>query len=91
MKWFKSVLKEAPTLWKCIFIIGFIISSALIVVSFILPPKGIIDPSVLKAVGEILAYPTVFSACECIFTGLGVKVTKGDTSIEVTGNSVEKD
>lgn len=89
MNTLKYIVKEAPALWKIIFIICFILSASLIVISFYLPPMGEIEPTVLQAVGELLAFPTVFAACECIMTGLGVKITKGDTTVEVKGKNDE--
>ena len=34
-----------------------IVALCLMVASFVLPPAGTIDPSVLQAVGEILVFP----------------------------------
>lgn len=56
---------------------------ALFVASFIVPPTGVIDPSVLKAVAWIFAFATLAEAREAIMEGLGVKLTHGDTVIEV--------
>jgi len=41
--------------WICL-----IISVSLIIASFVLPPIGIIDNSVLAAVGELFAFGTLF-------------------------------
>ncbi len=51
--------------------------------SFIVPPTGIIDPSVLKAVALLFAFATLAEAREAIREGLGVKLTHGQTTIEV--------
>ena len=51
--------------------------------SFIVPPMGEIDPSVLKAGGIIFAFASLAEAREAIIEGLGVKVTHGSTTIEV--------
>lgn len=51
--------------------------------SFIVPPMGEIDPSVLKAGGIIFAFAALAEAREAIIEGLGVKVTHGSTTIEV--------
>lgn len=55
----------------------------LIVASFIVPPTGIIDPSVLKAAAWLFAFATLAEAREAIREGLGVKLTHGSTTIEV--------
>lgn len=60
------------------------ISILLIVVSFLMPPKGEISPSVLRAVGEIFAFATLAVVREAIKEGLSVKASKGDASIEIT-------
>ena len=63
------------------------ISLLLIVGGFLLPPMGIIDGSVLTAVGELLMFgvlaqvPSLISAAK---NGKSVKISKGDFSAEVT-------
>ena len=58
-------------------------SIALFVASFIVPPTGVIDPSILKAVALMFAFATLAEAREAIREGLGVKLTHGQTTIEV--------
>ena len=63
------------------------ISLLLIVGGFLLPPMGIIDGSVLTAVGELLMFgvlaqvPALINAAK---NGKSVKISKGDFSAEVT-------
>lgn len=59
---------------------------ALFIASFLVPPMGTIDPSVLKAGGEIFAFAALIELREAIIEGLGVKLTHGDTVIEVYDN-----
>lgn len=56
---------------------------ALFVASFIVPPTGVIDPSILKAAAFLFAFATLAEAREAIREGLGVKLTHGHTTIEV--------
>lgn len=56
---------------------------ALLTASFIVPPTGIIDPSILKAAAILFAFATLAEAREAIREGLGVKLTHGHTTIEV--------
>lgn len=56
---------------------------ALFTASFIVPPTGIIDPSVLKASGILFGFAALAEAREAILEGLGVKVTHGDTTIVI--------
>lgn len=57
-----------------------------------LPPKGAIDPSMFKAAGYLFAFATLLVTREAIREGLGVKLTHGDTVVQVgdvDGNSNE--
>ena len=65
-------------LWVCL---GMTI--LLFVVSFMLPPKGAIDPSIFKAAGFLFGFASLFELREAIREGLGVKLTHGDTTIEI--------
>lgn len=65
-------------LWVCM-----IASIALLVASFIVPPMGEISPSVLKAGSLIFAFAALMEVREAITEGLGVKLTHGDTTVEV--------
>ena len=56
---------------------------ALFVASFIVPPTGVIDPSILKAAAFLFAFATLAEAREAVREGLGVKLTHGQTTIEV--------
>jgi hypothetical protein len=56
----------------------------LIVGGFFVPPMGIIDGSVLTAVGELLLFPTLLYGYRAIELGLRVKFQKGETSIEIS-------
>ena len=83
MREFRTITKRVSTsttiaLWICmITTIGLFITSAL------LPPKGAIDPSMFKAAGYILSFATLIVIREAIREGLGVKLTHGDTTVEV--------
>ena len=65
------------------------ISLLLILGGFLLPPMGIIDSSVLTAVGELLMFgvlaqvPTLIDAAK---NGKSVKISKGDFTAEVTSS-----
>ncbi len=61
----------------------FIISVILLIAGFLLPPMGVIDGSVLTAVGELLLFPVVIYAFRAIELGLEVKIQKGDTTLEI--------
>jgi predicted Kef-type K+ transport protein len=66
------------------FALCFFVSVGLIVGGFFVPPMGIIDGSVLTAVGELLLFPTLLYGYRAIELGLRVKFQKGETSIEIS-------
>ena len=62
--------------------------------SFIVPPTGEIHASILRAAALLFAFATLAEAREAIREGLGVKLTHGQTTIEVhdlDGNPVENE
>lgn len=66
------------------------IATALIIASFFVPPMGVIDGSVLAAVGELFAFAALFAGWEAADRGVDAKVTHGDTTIELN-NPDKKD
>ena len=72
-----------------------IFSIGLFVTSFFLPPRGVIDPSVLAAVGETgILYILIFKLEEMIQSikdGKYIKVKHNDTSIEVGDKDAKED
>ena len=75
-----------------IFYLTFAISLQLIIGGFLLPPMGMIDGSVLTAVGELLMFgvlaqlPALISA---VRNGKSIKLTKGDFTAEVSSSEDE--
>ena len=70
-----------------VFTITFILSVALIIGGFFCPPIGVIDGSVLSAVGLLLMFATIDKVPEAIKAGKSIKLQRGDTSIEVNSDS----
>lgn len=69
-----------------------VVAVALLIASFIVPPTGQIDPSVLKAGSLLFAFAALFEIREAIAEGLGVKLTHGDTTVvvhDMDGNPME--
>ena len=50
-----------------------LVALGLIIASFILPPIGVIDNSVLQAVGEILVFPVIWMIPDAIRAGRRIK------------------
>lgn len=68
---------------KTSFYISLIASIGLIVASFIVPPVGVIHPSVLTAVGEIFAFATLGTIMHAILKGSDIKLTHNNTQISL--------
>ena len=79
---------------KKTYIIGFfvslIVSIGLIIGGFFTPPKGVIDGSVLEAVGIIFLYPALAFGAKALEEGHTAKIVKGNTTISI-GNQEEKE
>ena len=58
-------------------------SIALIVGGFFVPPVGVIDGSVLTAVGLLLMFSVIEKIPEAIKAGKSVKISRGDSSLEI--------
>ncbi len=71
------------------FVICFFVSVGLIIGGFFVPPMGVIDGSVLTAVGELLLFPTLLYGFRALELGYKIKFQKGETSIEVHKNKTE--
>lgn len=89
IKEFIEICRECKALsgWVCL-----LTALALIVGSFCLPPIGIVDTSVLAAVGEIFAFATLMKIPEMIESvkeGKSITIKNGD--IEATVSSEIKD
>lgn len=64
------------------------IAIAFLIASFLLPPMGIIQPSVLQAVGELFAFGGLGTVVKAIDTGKTASVKHNNT--EITINDKEK-
>lgn len=60
-----------------------IVSLLLLIAGFLLPPQGVVDGSVLKAVGELIIFPVIVYGFRAIELGLEVTIHKGDTTVEI--------
>jgi len=65
-------------LWACL-----CTTIALFVTSACWPPMGAIDPSMFSAAGFLFGFATLFVAREAILEGFGIKLTHGNTTIEM--------
>lgn len=86
-------MAEIKEIWanmnRVVFIICLTISIALIVASWFVPPRSVIDSSVLAAVGEIFAYPVLLTVILGIEKGHRVTMQKGNTSLTINKDKEE--
>ena len=78
--------KTLCTKLKMVAMVLTIVSVGLIIGSFFVPPQGVIDGSILAAVGELFAFAALFMAWEAIDRGVDAKVTHGNTTIELSND-----
>ena len=88
----KINIEGRQTFWlsRVTFIVCFFVSVGLIIGGFFVPPMGIIDGSVLTAVGELLLFPTLLYGFRAVELGLTIKFQKGDTHIEISKEEEDK-
>ena len=75
---------NSPKWARILFWVFLTISTGLIIGSFFVPPMGVIDSSILQAVGEVQGFAALGVGFECVFTGMSVSLQKGDTTINVS-------
>ena len=76
-----------------VFYFNLFISIALIVGGFLLPPTGIIDGSVLTAVGELLMFGVIAQIpriLDAVRNGKSFKFQKGGSSVEISASGTQE-
>lgn len=87
MKPLKEIWNNSNKVARLLFWITLFVGVCLIVVSFVLPPTGVIDNTVILAVGEIMGFASLGVGFECIFEGFNVKMSHNNTTFEVNNNN----
>lgn len=67
------------------------VSILLIVASFIVPPTGIIHPSVLTAAGELMGFAALWCAYVAIDRGVDASIKHNNTQIDIKNDENGKD
>lgn len=80
---FRALTRKVKTsttiaLWVCL-----AASLGLLIASFVVPPTGIVDPSVLRAASLLFGFAALFVVREAVMEGLGIKLTHGETTVEI--------
>lgn len=73
----KNVYKYS--FWVCL-----LTSILLMGISLICPPRGVIDSSVIMAVGELFLFPTLAFGAKALEDNHRVKISKGNLDIEIS-------
>lgn len=70
---------------KITFAICLVTSIVMLVAGFLVPPRGVIDGSVLTGVGELFAFATL-ATVPYIANGRSVELTHGKTTLALSDN-----
>lgn len=84
---------KSSTVGNPVFWVSFALCAGLIVAGFLVPPMGVVDGSVLTAVGELFAFPTLWTVWHAINKGIDVKMKIGKAEVTVgdfNGDSGQK-
>lgn len=86
----KTTFKECilDNIWFKILSLASVI---LIFISLILPPTGVIDPSVIAASGELIGWGALWTVLVAIRKGKGISVKHGETEITFNGRKYKLD
>lgn len=82
----KDFTKRVRTSTTVLLIVCITVTVGLFIASFIVPPMGVIDPSILKAASLLFAFASLAVLREAICEGFGAKLTHGNTTIEIKDN-----
>lgn len=83
----KDIIKKQED--KVIFYICLGVAVALLATSFFLPPTGVIDPSILKAVAELLGFAALAIVGKNLAMGKDVTFHHGQTEVTIGDNDNE--
>ena len=78
----RKILKETweSNIWMRILTISSIL---LIIASFFVPPLGVIDGSILAAVGELEGLGVLWIVMRAVENGTGASFKKGDVEVDI--------
>lgn len=83
MNWYKN-----PDFWMVLGEIACgVVAFGILIIGFLLPPRGSIDPSVIQAVGEIMGFATIWMVPSAIKAGKRIRVEHGGHSLTIGGDT----
>lgn len=77
-----EIVKKS-TIGNPIFWVSFLLCAGMLIAGFIVPPTGKIDGSVLKGVGELFAFPTLWTVRHGIDKGIDTRLRHGNTEVTI--------
>lgn len=86
MKTIKQTLKHED---KAIFYVCLTVAIVLLLVSFFVPPTGVIDPSVLKAAAILLGFAALGIVGKNLSDGKEVTFSHGETEVTISDKEDE--
>ena len=72
------------------FLVMATISAGLIIASFIIPPTGVIHPSVLTGVGELMGFGALWLAFVAVEKGVDAEIKHNNTTVKITNDEDDK-
>lgn len=86
-----SQLKTSLNYFIPVIVLGFV-AVVLIIAGFFVPPMGIIDGSVIKAVGELFAFAALFEVPHCIIIAKdkNISIKHNNTEVKIDSDCDEK-
>ena len=69
---------------KRVFLICLMVSIVLLLVSWVMPPAWVIDPSVLKGVAELFAFAALAEFGAAIDRGHSASISHGNTTVTIS-------
>ncbi len=73
-------------LCKIVFVVCLAVSIGLIIGGFLMPPTGVIDGSILKAVGELMIFAALAFGWRAVELGYDLKINHGNTTLELNND-----
>lgn len=87
----REMKKKECRMCTVVFCITFAVALALIIGGFFVPPMGVIDGSVLTAVGELIVFPALAFGMRAVELGYDLRLQKGDASMSISNEKKDSD
>ena len=85
-----KLFKESPLINKVAYWICLTLTIGFLIAGFIVPPMGVIDNSVLIAVGELFGFASLATLIAAVERGIDAEVKHKDTEIKIINPDKDK-